>query len=268
MAPCSSCHAGCCRSFAVPVTGADIIRIERQLRLSFWDFVCRWADVDNRVAHGLVPHFFFPDMPETPFVICLLHSDSVFLPGTTKCRFLREGEPDADHPMGEARCGAYGVRPLACRVFPTKFNATGDLALLCDVPTTARSDPHPAYELCPREWELSDIDPVQAVQDLVLIKYEIAFFREVAAAWNRSPRPWTVFPDFLHLVYSHRVQRDSGEEAASRVAAAPRPGVRQTGSFQTGSRQTGSPENTALGASRLPFFPTSRLGPISQRAAA
>jgi Fe-S-cluster containining protein len=241
MAPCESCHAGCCRSFAVPVTGADIITIERRLRLSFWDFVCRWADPTGQIAHGLVPHFFFPDMPETPFVICLMHSDSVFLPGTTKCRFLMEGPPDNANPLGQARCGIYGSRPSACRVFPTKFNPTGDLVVLCNVPTTARSGSHPAYDLCPREWELGDIDPVQSVQDLVITKYEISFFTEIARVWNQSPKPWNVFPDFLHIVYSNRVQREP----------------------ESDERRTENEE-----AQTVPFFPSNRLGPLSHRAAA
>ena len=80
---------------------------------------------DWQNPRGRVPHFFFPDAPETPFVICLMHSDSLFLPGTTKCRFLIECPPDEAHPLGQARCGIYGVRPSACRVFPTKLNADG-----------------------------------------------------------------------------------------------------------------------------------------------
>ena len=241
MPPCESCHAGCCRSFAVPLTGADIITIERRLGLSFWDFVCRWADPTGQIAHGLVPHFFFPDTPETPYVICLLHSDSVFLPGTTKCRFLIEGPPDDAHPLGQARCGIYGSRPSACRVFPTKFNPTADLVLLCNIPKTGRSEAHPAYDLCPREWELSDVDPVQSVQDLVITKYEIAFFTEIARSWNQSPRPWNVFPEFLHIVYSHRVRHETDND-----------------------RRPAEKEKPADAS----FFPLDHLGPVSHRAAA
>ena len=65
MSPCEDCHAGCCRSFAVPVSGADIMRIENGLGLSFWDFVCRWEDPDGRIALNYAPHFFFEDEPET-----------------------------------------------------------------------------------------------------------------------------------------------------------------------------------------------------------
>jgi Fe-S-cluster containining protein len=209
MAPCQSCHAGCCRSFAVPLTGADIITIERRSGLSFWDFVCRWVDPDGKIARGRVPHFFFPDVPDTPFVICLIQSPSLFLPGTQKCRFLVECPPDEEHPLGQARCGVYEARPAACRVFPTKMNSTGDLVILCDVPPKPREDAHPAYDLCPREWELHEVDAVQGLQDLVLTKYEFAFFAEVARAWNKSPRGWDAFPEFLRIVYAHRILRES-----------------------------------------------------------
>jgi Fe-S-cluster containining protein len=213
MAPCQSCHAGCCRSFAVPITGADIITIERRFRLSFWDFACRWADPKGNLAQGRVPHFFFPDAPDTPFVICLIQTHSLFLPGTVKCRFLVECPPDQEHPLGEARCGIYGARPATCRVFPTKMNTTGDLVVLCDVPPKPPDNAHPVYDLCPREWEAHEIDGVQGLQDLVLTKYEFAFFAEIARAWNKSPQAWDAFPEFLRIVYSHRVQRESEMDA-------------------------------------------------------
>ena len=65
MSPCEDCHAGCCRSFAVLVSDADIMRIELGQGLSFGDFVCRWEDPGGRIALNYAPHFFFEDEPET-----------------------------------------------------------------------------------------------------------------------------------------------------------------------------------------------------------
>src|SRR5690349_20889324 len=110
MSLCESCHAGCCRSFAVPVTGADILRIERELGLNFWDFACRWADPNNRIAKSLAPHFHFADEPATPFTVCLRHEVSAIFAGATKCRFLMKCPPDAEHPLGLARCSIYNSR--------------------------------------------------------------------------------------------------------------------------------------------------------------
>jgi len=215
MSPCEGCHAGCCRSFDVPISGADIIRIERKLGLSFWDFVCRWADPDDQIARNYAPHFYFRDQPGTPFTICLLHHDSHFFPGTTKCRFLIECAPDAEHPRGVARCGIYADRPAACRAFPTKLNSAGDLAVIYDIPSKGRvteGDDDSLYELCPRPWEPSDFDALTTVQDLVVAKYEMAFFSQLAEVWNRKPRAWNVFAEFLHTVYSSRVVCESVTE--------------------------------------------------------
>lgn len=208
MSQCLSCHAGCCRSFAVPVTGADVLRIERELGLNFWEFACRWADPDRKIARRYAPHFFFEDEPRTPFVICLRHEESKFHRGTTKCRFLSEGEPTPEQPLGPSRCGIYASRPMACRAFPTKFNATGELAVLHDVPAQGRSEKHPVYSLCPRAWRSEEIDPLQAPQDLAVAKYEMDFFRSAAVVWNQALRPFAVFPEFLRLVYANRVMRE------------------------------------------------------------
>ncbi len=210
MSPCESCHAGCCRAFAVPVTGADVLRIEQQLQLNFGDFVCRWADPDGNIARNYAPQFRFADEPETPFVICLRHTASEYFPSTTKCRFLIEGEPDAEHPLGQARCGIHSVRPGACRAFPTKLNETGELAVIYDVPEQGRpTDPAPSYSLCPRPWEPSDVDGVTGIQDLVVARYEMGFFKQLANLWNRKPRDWGLFPEFLRLVYKSRVLKDT-----------------------------------------------------------
>ena len=209
MSPCESCHAGCCRAFAVPVTGADILRIERQLQLGFGDFVCRWADPDGNIARNYAPQFHFADEPETPFVICLRHTASEFFPRTTKCRFLLEGEPDAENPLGQARCGIHAARPGACRVFPTKLNETGELAVIYDVPENGRpAEPAATYSLCPRPWEPTDIDTLTGIQDLVVARYEMGFFKQLANLWNRKPREWSLFPEFLRLVYESRVLKN------------------------------------------------------------
>ncbi len=208
MSLCEGCHAGCCRSFAVPVTGADILRIEQQRGLSFWDFACRWADPEGQIAQKYAPHFRFKDDPKTPFVICLMHVPSASFPGTTKCHFLEETPPSAEYPRGLGRCGIHPSRPGACRAFPTKLNHSGDLAVIYDVPPRGRADDSPAYALCPRPWQPSDLNPIEAVQDLVVARFEMNFFHELARMWNRALRPWGVFPDFLRLAYAGRVLRE------------------------------------------------------------
>src|SRR5436309_1350773 len=134
MSQCANCHAGCCRSYVVPVHGADVLRIMSQRKLSFWDFVCRWADPDGAIALKYAPHFHFRDQPDVPYVISLIQEYSSQFPGTARCKFLDEGAQSGEHPLGTAKCGIYEDRPSACRVFPTKFDSTGELAVLYDVP--------------------------------------------------------------------------------------------------------------------------------------
>ncbi len=205
MSPCDSCHSGCCRAFAIPVTGADIFRIEKGLKLNFWDFVCRWADPDGTIARNNAPHFFFSDEPQTPFVICTTHLPSAYHEGTTKCRFLVECEPDKEDPIGVSKCGIYNFRPASCHAFPMKMDDSGELTILYQVPKHGRPDENPLYDLCPREWEVEDIDPIEAPQQLAITHYEINFFTQVAQLWNRNPREWDLFPEFLQVVYNHRV---------------------------------------------------------------
>jgi len=229
MSQCATCHAGCCRSFAVPVTGADIMRIMNQRRLSFWDFVWRWADPDGKIALHYAPHFHFQDQPEVPFVITLRQELSSQFPGTTRCGFLAEGEQSSAHPLGISQCGIYGDRPSACRIFPTKLDRAGELAILCEVPPSGNGDNHPVYRLCAKTWEPADLDPIQQVQDLVVARYEMNFFFKLAAAWNRCPGDWLLFPEFLQSVYARRVLRqdedrddEAGQGEEPRVLPFPR----------------------------------------------
>ena len=120
---------------------------------------------------------------------------------------------------------------MACRAFPTKLNQTGELAILYDIPPHGRNQENPVYDLCPGEWKPSDLDPLQTVQDLVVAKYEMAFFHQLARLWNRAPRSWSLFPDFLKLAYAGRVIReeDAAENAEPETIKFPlvRTGFRQ-----------------------------------------
>jgi len=210
MSQCATCHAGCCRSYVVPLTGADVQQIIADQKLSFWDFACRWADPEGTIALKYAPHFFFRDAPEIPYVISLLQDESRQFPGTTKCRFLVEGPPAPGRPLGVSHCGNYASRPSACRVYPTKLDRAGELAVLYDVPPSGKGGSHPVYQLCPQKWEPRDLDPIGQVRDLIVAKYEMNFFFKLARSWNERPGDWRTFPDFLQAVYANRIL--SGEQ--------------------------------------------------------
>ena len=231
--PCDDCHGGCCRSFAVPVTGADVFRLTRATGRDFWEVACRWPDPDGRIARRFAPALFFSDdspadgavdaagpvAPGEPSVLCLTHQASATLPGSTRCRFLVETPPTAERPRGLGRCGVYGQRPAACRSFPLQFAADGHLVKIHHVPARGRSGAHPAYDLCPRPWTAEDVDPLTAPGDLAAARWEMDFFRRAAAVWNRAPRPSSAFPAFLEAIYAGRVADGDAAEAARRRAA-------------------------------------------------
>lgn len=248
--PCDTCHAGCCRAFAVPVSGADILRLVRETGRSPWDFVCRWADPEGRIAGQFAPTFHFDDEPATPFVVCLRMDESKMFPGTRKCVFLSEevtSEPASssllpvleNHPP-RAWCSVHKDRPGTCRAFPLTLSPDLDFAVLNQVPANGRGDGQAAYDLCPRAWTTDEIDPLDQMADLVVARYEMQYFQSLARSWNRKPGPWSLFPEFLKLVYATRVQAGTGSTHPA--------GIPETGSER--SREDGPatirfPENGA-----------------------
>ena len=215
--PCEGCHGGCCRSFAVPLTGADVFRLTAATGLGFWEVACRWPDADGKISRKYAPALHFADEPAAT-VLALAHQDSSALPGSTRCRFLGETAPDDSHPLGVGRCGVYGDRPAACRSFPTRFAADGNLVTVHDVPDRGREGVHPAYELCPRPWTAADVDPLEAPAQLAAARWEMDFFRQVAAAWNRAARPSAALPAYLEAVYAGRVTDGGVREPLRRAA--------------------------------------------------
>ena len=216
MGPCDGCHAGCCRSLAVPVTGADLLRIERDRGIALEDSLCRWADPEDRVGRGIAPHFHFADDASVPYVIGLRHVASETHSGTTRCEFLIEEPPSADAPLGRARCGIHESRPLACRTFPAKFNTTGELTILSEPPRSGREEEHPVYGLCPRPWRAEDVDPLELPGDLARTRFERDFFWSVSRLWNEAAGGFEEFPGFLRWVYGNRVL---GADVVARRAA-------------------------------------------------
>lgn len=227
MSPCQGCHSGCCRTFAVPVTGADIIRIENNYDLSFWDFVCRWEDREGMISRNNVPQFYFSDEPETPFVVCLAHRPSQSFPDTTRCRFLQETAPDEDHPLGQGKCSIYEKRPQTCRIFPTRLNDSAELMEIYPIPEFGHADQKPPHRLCSRPWELGDVDPIDGLHDLVASEYEMIFFRKVAMQWNQRKMAWSLFPQFLRIVYEGRVvNRNEATVREAEPKILPFPGIK------------------------------------------
>lgn len=190
--PCDGCQSGCCRSFVVPLSLGDIVRIARGTGLSFWDFAVRWDDSEDKIARGQVPHFHFQDEPQTPFVIGLKHVESQTFSGATRCRFLNEA-PDG------ACCGVYEHRPMACRIFPA--TSVDDVLKIASIPQFGRPGNDPAYRLCARQWRLDDIDWSEKQAEFDQCRDEMALMRVLAERWNREPGDWLLLPEFLNAIW-------------------------------------------------------------------
>ncbi|QDT94738.1 hypothetical protein V144x_01690 [Gimesia aquarii] len=116
--------------------------------------------------------------------------------------------PDEEYPKGLGRCSIYGDRPHTCRSFPAKLNDSNELAILYEIPSNGR-DGEPAYDLCPRQWSASDLEPNDTIQSLVIAQYEMTFFKKIAAIWNQDPGEWNNFPEFIDIIYSNRISSES-----------------------------------------------------------
>jgi hypothetical protein len=184
-----------------------------QQQLSFWDFVCRWADPEGLIAGKFAPHFRFADEPETPFVLCLMRNASQHFPGTSKCVFLRETPSTPEHPLGTAECSIYHQRPGTCRVFPMTFDDAGSPRFRDVGGCHGGGEPH-VYQLCPRKWEAADIEPAAALRALRRVSSDMTFFHQLAEAWNRRPLSWLVFPEFLQIVYQQVAAAGNADDVA------------------------------------------------------
>ena len=163
----------------------DTVRIARDQQLDFWDFVVRWADETGSISRGQVPHFYFDDEPQTPFVIGLMHTASEVYPGTTHCRLLQESIREDGSIIGH--CGIYESRPLACRIFPAVILPTGDIGVV-EIPESCATTPE-AHRLCPVPWSVEDLATDEARSQIDECRGELELMSVLAERWNRDPGP-------------------------------------------------------------------------------
>ena len=113
--PCDACAAPCCRSYHIVITLYDAYRIANTLKIPVGDFAeLRWVDEpreDYRIVvngqDGADVRLHRLSLKKVP------DSDPKY---EKRCVFLVT--------VGErGRCGVYGVRPDACRVYPTVYTA-------------------------------------------------------------------------------------------------------------------------------------------------
>lgn len=205
---CKTCHAGCCRNFAIGLTGYDLLKISKFLDLDYPSFaqiipVKEKEEIERQSNFSAL--FLFSDKElRTYYRFCLLMDESRLAEGTLKCMFLEE-EGLKDKII--AKCSIYECRPLVCATFPSKFDPTEKQGIVFNVEPDNLLSSHDVYNLCPRKITRDDIENShdEIMKNLILRKYEVDFFKNLADYWNRNPGTTVEFFRFLEKVYDNRV---------------------------------------------------------------
>lgn len=214
---CSICHAGCCRSMNVDVTGYDILKIHNTLGLNLPLFITALRQEGEKYEEnrGRLAMFKFADLAPDIYYKLILQSvpTNIFGENSSKCIFLMEWNPQKfglNEPI-TARCGIYNLRPLTCRTFPTKLNENLEPVMLDPYTTYQQLKDeywqNPAYRLCPKAVEEPDYKNFseQYYKDLYEQHNEMNFFVKVAEKWNQNPEVSDNLLDFLKKEYANRL---------------------------------------------------------------
>ena len=214
MQACNSCQAGCCRNFTVALTGFDLMNISKTLGVDLLSFiqmvpVIGEENIAYRSEHSAL--FKFSDAADDNFYLFGMRMvESQLVPGTIKCQFLQEWYLNIRKPSLEtiiSRCGIYNCRPLLCATYPTQFDSSEQHALIYNMDADPESVKHKIYNLCREKFKPEEVLATSddIIQKLVLRKYEVDYFKNLAASWNENP---STIDDFLNLMiktYNNRV---------------------------------------------------------------
>lgn len=217
MLSCSSCLAGCCRRFDVPLTGFDIIKIQKALNLEYYEIaqlipVKEDSYEKNSKATGVFKFNNF-DAGEY-FTFYLRNIKSKYIPDSYKCMFLQEWNGEDfllhDRPGIKARCGIYNIRPLICSVYPARLHENELIGVVKNPTKHLEKPDNPAYNLCPEEYDEKEFftDSDEIIKNLVLYKYEVNYFQFLAEVWNQNTCDFGLFYNFLEESYKNRILID------------------------------------------------------------
>jgi len=208
---CESCHSGCCRKYAVALTGYDILNISKTLKIDPLSFI-EISPVENIEYQSTYTTLFkFTDENSDIFYrFNLKMNESQLVPGTIKCQFLLEWHNDPSNPCIEgiiAKCGIYNCRPFVCTAYPAKFDITEKRGIIVNVGSKSESSEHRIYNLCPEKITGEDIadSSDQIMKALIMRKYELEYFKNLADYWNQKPGSLSDFLIFMTNVYQNRV---------------------------------------------------------------
>ncbi|HEY9072081.1 MAG TPA: YkgJ family cysteine cluster protein [Candidatus Ozemobacteraceae bacterium] len=156
--PCERCDARCCRSYIVPLNGADLTRLAGHLGLPPEE----WCSLEP-VSKNIEEYLYFSVRLAGPdrFVVCLRRGDN------GACLFHRRSSP-------QAACGIHVARPGMCRSYPITF-------------CSGKAE-HTDGCICPERWQLDS--PDEQVFSELYIRYNADFadYKELTDLWERSYR--------------------------------------------------------------------------------
>lgn len=209
---CESCGSGCCRKYAIALTGYDILNISKTLSIDPSSFIqlSPVEGVENIEYQSKYTALFkFTDENSDIFYrFNLKMNESQLVPGTLKCQFLMEWHNDTLNPSVEgivAKCGIYSCRPFVCTAYPATFDVTEKRGIVKNIKN--ESSEHPIYNLCPRKITDKDLSGSSdhIMQALIMRKYELEYFKNLAEYWNQNPGSTENFLNFIRKVYDSRV---------------------------------------------------------------
>jgi Fe-S-cluster containining protein len=177
--PCETCDARCCRVYVVPLTGEDAVRLSSASGVSLHRLVACAPQPEPTPAGFLLD----PGGPTHDLVLAAQACHPM-----APCAFLRE-------EGGRGRCGAYPVRPRACRRFPAVRAGSG-VASRDGIPCPG--GPWPAERMRGVSWQVA----------LLREERDAALYAEVVGDWNDrlrargEPAPALAWLDHLAETYA------------------------------------------------------------------
>lgn len=182
--PCERCPGHCCRA-NVRLTSFEAARIALTLSVSLDDVVDRMPADDEKARHQAIPIH----LDEGLVQLVLKHKPA------GECLFLVD-------VGGRGRCGAYALRPGACRLFPY------------DVEYGERAFTTGGQAFCPTRWVQNAQVRRRVRKDLERWMAEIDEERALVDEWNRSERDdrsWSAFQRVVVDRFAHRFGKDPAD---------------------------------------------------------
>lgn len=155
--PCERCDARCCRTYIVPLNGADILRLSKSLETSITDW-CSLEPISEPIEE--YSYFSIRLTGDERYVACLKREND-------SCMFLQRSNL-------RTACGIHEARPGMCRSYPITFSS-------------GKAE-HTDGCICPERWLLDSAD--EALFSDLYIRYNADFadYKELTDLWNRSYR--------------------------------------------------------------------------------